>query len=140
MNKINSVGETVINAPLPLTEVVRLVALFKVNLIDPLSLPPVVGWNVTFAVQFCPAASVGGQLLVMGKSGSDEVTDVTVSGAVPRLVRIVACDGLGVPTNSVGNVRVGGDTAETAWPFVTSPATRFVGCPENLTPGGWSPS
>jgi hypothetical protein len=55
---------------------------------DALRLPEIEGWKVTDAEQNCPPLSVAGQLLG-GKSTEEEVMLLTVSGALPTLVRTV---------------------------------------------------
>ena len=126
-NMISKLVESVTRAPLPLSDVDLLAAPFNVNFTDPLRNPPVVGWKVTVAVQLCPARSLDGQLWVMGKSARDDVTDVTVRGAVPMLLSIVVWVGLAVPTSSVGNVKLGGVTADTATLFVSCCVTTACG-------------
>src|SRR5271165_3408245 len=126
-NKTSKLGETVINAPLPLKEADLLAAPFRVNFTDPFRSPPAVGWNVTVAVQLCPAASVDGQLSVRGKSARVETVELTVKGASPMLVSVVVSAGLAIPTSSVGNVNLGGVTTETATFLVSGCVTTACG-------------
>ena len=53
----------------------------------------------------------------MGKSARVDVTDATVNGANPMLLSIVVSVGLATPTSSVGKVKLGGVTADTATLF-----------------------
>ncbi len=94
-NIMSELVESVTSAPLPLSDVALLKAPLSVNFADPLRNPPMVGLNVTLAKQLSPAISVDGQLLVMGKSASVDVTDVTVNGAEPILLSIVLSGGAG---------------------------------------------
>jgi hypothetical protein len=67
-------------------------------------------------------------VLVVGKSGNDDATELTVKGAVPIFVSTVFWAGLAVPTNSVGNVSDAGVTAATGRVFDSRIAA---------TPWGW---
>jgi hypothetical protein len=61
-NMISELVESVTRAPLPLSDVDLLDAPVNVNSTEPFRSPPAAGWKVTVAEQFCPPASVDGQL------------------------------------------------------------------------------
>lgn len=127
LNITSKLVESETRLPLPLTAVDLLVVPVNAKVTDPFRSPPSIGWNVTVAEQLSPAASVAGQLCVTGKSARVDVTDETVNGAEPILLSIVLSVGLAVPTNSVGNVKLTGVTAETATCLASGSATTACG-------------
>jgi len=99
--------------PVPLRETVcGLPDALSVTDSVPVKLPEVVGLNVTFTVQFAPAATVEPQLFVSAKF-APALTPETVSVAVPELVSVTESGWLVVPTSSSPKLRVFGEKEAT---------------------------
>jgi hypothetical protein len=92
--------------PVPLRPTVcGLPAALSVTEIVPLSVPVVVGENVTLIVQLLPAFSDEGQLLVWLKFVLAVILEI-VNAAVPEFVNVTGCDWLLVPTTWFPKVRL----------------------------------
>jgi hypothetical protein len=103
------VQEPVWVVPVPLRETVcGLPDALSVTEIVPLRLPEIVGVNVTFTMQFAPAATVEPQLFVSAKFALALMFEM-VNVAVPELVSVTESGWLVVPTTSSPKLSVLGE-------------------------------
>lgn len=110
--KVSVEGETCTTGPLPVP--LKLIACglpgaLSVMVTEAERLPMAVGAKVTLTLQFPPAGSELGQVLVWLKSPAfvpDTATEVMLMAAVPVLLRVTGCAALVVPRVWAPNVRL----------------------------------
>ncbi len=111
MAKVRLVGDKLATGtfPVPLRlTVCGLPAALSATLRTPVRVPEEVGVNVTLRVQLAPPATEPPQLLVCAKSPLALML-VMFRLELPGLLSITVCDGLVVPTGSLGKLRLDGD-------------------------------